>query len=79
MLGVIGWDMRADRKAPIGERSMRKQGWTWTLIIAGAVLALGATLPAEADEQKPYRVRGTLESVESNKLTVDTREGERSI
>jgi hypothetical protein len=55
---------------------MRKQGWTWTLIIAGAVLALGATLPAEADEQKPYRVRGTLESVESNKLTVDTREGE---
>jgi hypothetical protein len=55
---------------------MRKQVWTWTLMIAGAVLALGATLPAEADEQKPYRVRGTLESVESNKLTVHTREGE---
>jgi hypothetical protein len=55
---------------------MRKQVWTWTLMIAGAVLALGATLPAGADEQKPYRVRGTLESVESNKLTVHTREGE---
>ena len=55
---------------------MSKQGWIRALVIAGAVLALGATLPAEADEQKPYRVRGTLEFVESNKLTVDTREGE---
>jgi hypothetical protein len=55
---------------------MRKQVWTWTLMIAGAVLALGATLPAGADEQKPYRVRGTLESVENNKLTIHTREGE---
>ena len=45
-------------------------------MIAGAALALGATLPAEANEQEPYRVRGTLESVESNKLTVNTREGE---
>src|SRR5919106_5441453 len=62
--------------APIGGISMRKHVWTWTLLIAGAVLALGATLPAEADEQRPYRVRGTLESVESNKLTVNTREGE---
>jgi hypothetical protein len=55
---------------------MRKQGWTWTLMIAGAALALGATLSADADEQKPYRLRGTLESVESAKLTVNTREGE---
>ena len=55
---------------------MSNKGWSWTLVIAGAVLALGAMLPAEADEQKPYRVRGTLESVESNKLTVHTREGE---
>jgi hypothetical protein len=46
------------------------------LMIAGAALALGATLPAGADEGKPYRVRGTLESVESDKLTVNTREGE---
>jgi hypothetical protein len=46
------------------------------LVIAGAVLAIGATLPADAAEEKPYRVRGTLESVEGNKLTVDTREGE---
>jgi hypothetical protein len=55
---------------------MRKQVRTWTLIIAGAVLAVGATLPAEAEEQTPYRVRGTLESVETNKLTVNSREGE---
>jgi hypothetical protein len=76
MPGVTGWDRRAARLAPIGERSMSNKGWSWTLVIAGAVLALGATLPAEADEQKPYRVRGTLESVESNRLTVNTREGE---
>jgi hypothetical protein len=55
---------------------MAKQGWTWALVIASAGLALGATLPTEADEQKPYRVRGTLESVEGNELTVNTREGE---
>jgi hypothetical protein len=55
---------------------MRMQVWTRTFMVAGAVLALGATLAVEADEQKPYRVRGTLESVESNKLTVNTREGE---
>jgi hypothetical protein len=55
---------------------MRKLGRAWTLMMAGAALAFGATLPAGADEQTPYRVRGTLESVESNKLTVDTREGE---
>ncbi|MCC2662483.1 MAG: hypothetical protein K0S35_405 [Geminicoccaceae bacterium] len=55
---------------------MRKLGWAWTLMFAGAALALGATLPAAADEQAPYRVRGTLESVEGNKLTVTTREGE---
>jgi hypothetical protein len=45
-------------------------------MIAGLALALGATLPAGAAEQEPYRVRGTLESVESDRLTVDTREGE---
>jgi hypothetical protein len=55
---------------------MSKQGLIRALVIGGAVLALGATLPAEADEQKPYRVRGTLESVDSNKITVNTREGE---
>ena len=55
---------------------MRKLGRTWTLLIAGAALAFGATLPADADEQTPYRVRGTLESVEADKLTVNTREGE---
>ena len=53
---------------------MRKLGCT--LLIAGAVIALTATPPAGADEQKPYRVRGTLEAVEADKLTVHTREGE---
>jgi hypothetical protein len=46
------------------------------LVIAGAMLAIGATLPAQAAEEKPYRARGTLESVEGDKLTVETREGE---
>jgi hypothetical protein len=55
---------------------MRKRGWARTLTIAGATLAIVATLPAEAAEEKPYRVRGTLEAVEGDKLTVDTREGE---
>jgi hypothetical protein len=55
---------------------MSKIGWAWTPMIAGAALAFGATLPAGAAEQEPYRVRGTLESVESDKLTVDTREGQ---
>jgi hypothetical protein len=53
---------------------MRKLGCT--LLIAGTVIALTATPPAGADEQKPYRVRGTLEAVEADKLTIDTREGE---
>ena len=53
---------------------MSKLGWT--LLIAGAVVAIAATPPAGADEQKPYRVRGTLEALETDKLTVDTREGE---
>jgi hypothetical protein len=29
-----------------------------------------------ADEQKPYRVRGSLEAVQGNELTVKTRDGE---
>ena len=55
---------------------MSKLIWAWTLMIAGAALALGATLPAAAADEKPYRVRGTLEAVEGDQLTVDTREGE---
>ena len=54
---------------------MRKQGWNWTLVIAGAALALGIPSPSWADE-KPYRMRGTLESVEGNELAVKTREGQ---
>jgi hypothetical protein len=75
MLGITRWDRRAHRMAPIGGRINERAGVEWTLMIAGAVLALGATLPADADEQKPYRLRGTLESGESAKLTVNTRDG----
>jgi hypothetical protein len=55
---------------------MSKLTRAWTLMIAGAALALGATLPAAAADEKPYRVHGTLEAVEGDQLTVDTREGE---
>ena len=56
---------------------MSKLGWVRALLLAGAALASGAMLPAGAEEQAPYRVRGTLEAVASDKLTVDTREGEK--
>jgi nitrogen regulatory protein PII len=55
---------------------MRKLGWAWTLVLAGSLLACGATLPAGAQERAPYRVRGTLETIASDKLTLTTREGE---
>jgi hypothetical protein len=55
---------------------MSRLKWAWAPMMAGAALALGAMLPAGAAEQEPYRVRGTLEAVASDKLTVDTREGE---
>ena len=58
------------------EVAMSKQRLGWIVFIAGAALAIGAALPAGAAEEKPYRVRGTLESVEGDKLRVDTREGE---
>jgi len=47
-----------------------------TVVIAVATCALGAASPAGAEEQKPYRVRGTLEAVQGDQLTVKTREGE---
>jgi hypothetical protein len=53
---------------------MSKRGWARTLLIAA--IALAVTWPAAAAEEKPYRVRGTLESIEGDKLRVDTREGE---
>jgi hypothetical protein len=58
---------------------MRKLRWAWTLMIAGAALAFGAMLPAGADEQTPHRVRGTLQAVGSDIMTVDTREGEKLV
>jgi hypothetical protein len=55
---------------------MTKLGRAWTFVIAVGVLALGAASPAGAEEQKPYRVRGSLEAVSDQALTVKTREGE---
>jgi hypothetical protein len=55
---------------------MMNNGWARALMIAGAALALGAALPAKAADEKPYRMRGTLEAVEGNQLTINTREGE---
>ncbi len=55
---------------------MSKLGRALTIVIAAGVLALGAVAPAAAAEaQKPYRVRGSLEAVGEQALTVKTREG----
>ena len=53
---------------------MSKQRLGWMVVVAA--VALSAAGAARAAEEKPYRVRGTLEAVEGDKLTVDTREGE---
>jgi hypothetical protein len=45
-------------------------------MLAGTVLAGGATLPAAAQEQAPYRVRGAVDALAGDTLTVTTREGE---
>ena len=55
---------------------MSKRRRVWALVIGGAALALATALPARAEEQKPYRVRGSLEAVQGDQLTVKTREGE---
>ncbi len=55
---------------------MRKLRWAWVLMLAGTLLASGATPPVSAQEQAPYRVRGTLDAVASDQITVMTREGE---
>ncbi len=55
---------------------MSKRRRVWALMIGGAALALAIALPAGAEEQKPYRVRGSLEAVQGDQLTVKTREGE---
>jgi hypothetical protein len=47
----------------------------WTVVSGVLALSIGAAA-AWADEQKPYRVRGTLEAVQGNELTVKSREGE---
>ncbi|MGH6942645.1 MAG: hypothetical protein ACREH6_00300 [Geminicoccaceae bacterium] len=47
----------------------------WVVAIVAGILWLGFEVPASAEGQKPYRVRGTLEAVQADKLTVATREG----
>lgn len=46
----------------------------WTVVSGAVVLLLSAA--AWADDQKPYRVRGTLEAVQGNELSVKSREGQ---
>ncbi len=55
---------------------MSRQDLVRTFVIVAAALVLGAAAPAGAQEQKPYRVRGSLEAVADQALTVKTREGE---
>jgi hypothetical protein len=55
---------------------MRKLERTCLLLLAGIVFASGTALPAGAQEQAPYRVRGTVDAVTGDSLTVTTREGE---
>jgi hypothetical protein len=62
--------------APIEEGPMRALLLVCTVTMGSAAIWLGAPPPVSAEEPKPYRVRGTLEAVEGDKLTVETREGE---
>jgi hypothetical protein len=55
---------------------MRKSELAWAVVSGVVALSLGAAVAAWADEQKPYRVRGTLEAVRGNELTVRSREGQ---
>ncbi len=55
---------------------MSKQRLAWMLVIGLAAFGFGASPPAGAEEQKPYRVRGSVEAVTDAGLTVKTREGE---
>lgn len=55
---------------------MTKRELAWMVVSGVVALSLGAAMAARADEQKPYRVRGTLEAVQGNELTVKSREGE---
>jgi hypothetical protein len=65
----------ADRMAH-GEGSMSMQRMAWRVAIGAVALALTATVAVWADEQTPYRMRGSLEAVQGDELTVKTREGE---
>jgi len=47
-----------------------------TIVMLAASLSLAAASAGAADEQKPYRVRGSLEAVTGDQLTVRTSEGE---
>jgi hypothetical protein len=54
---------------------MRALALVCTVVVGGTAIWLDV-LPVSADEATPYRVRGTLDAVEGDRLTVATREGE---
>lgn len=53
-----------------------ERGLMWTVGSGAVALSLALAVAAWADEQKPYRVRGTVEAVQGNELTVTSREGQ---
>jgi hypothetical protein len=55
---------------------MRARALVCAVVAGGAAVGLGAVPACAADEPAPYRMRGTLEAVEGDRLTVATREGE---
>jgi len=55
---------------------MRALALMCTVTVGSAAIWLGALPPVAAQEQAPYRMRGILEAVEADRLTVATREGE---
>ena len=55
---------------------MRALALVCTVVAGGAAIWLGAAPPLAADEAAPYRLRGSLDAVEGDRLTIATREGE---
>jgi hypothetical protein len=55
---------------------MRKRQLAATAVSGAVALSLWTAMATWADDQKPYRVRGTLEAVRGNELTVRSREGQ---
>jgi hypothetical protein len=64
------------RLAQLAEVVMTKLGLASAIIVAAASLTLATAPPVGADEQKPYRVRGSMEAVQGDQLTVRTDDGQ---